>query len=85
MNSNEKVIGMKVVRLIETRNFAFWIISIQGHMQILEPKYCRHCLSSSAGGSPHHRVCGRATGATRKPQNVAERFRLKIRYLDGLK
>ena len=38
MISNEKTIIRKVVRLVETINFDFWIISIQGHMQFLEPK-----------------------------------------------
>jgi hypothetical protein len=38
MTSNEKVVNMKVVRLIETNNFAFWIILIRGHMRSLEPK-----------------------------------------------
>ena len=38
MISNEKTIVRKVVRLVETINFDFWIISIQGHMQFLESK-----------------------------------------------
>jgi hypothetical protein len=33
--SNEKIIVEKVVRLVETSNFGFWIISIRGHMQFL--------------------------------------------------
>jgi hypothetical protein len=35
MASNEKIIVEKVVRLVETSNFGFWIISIRGHMQFL--------------------------------------------------
>jgi hypothetical protein len=35
MASNEKIIVEKLVRLVETSNFGFWIISIRGHMQFL--------------------------------------------------
>jgi hypothetical protein len=33
MASNEKVVNTKVVRLVETNNFAFWIIAIRSNMQ----------------------------------------------------
>jgi hypothetical protein len=33
MASNEEVVNMKVVRLIEANNFAFWVIAIRGDMQ----------------------------------------------------
>jgi hypothetical protein len=39
MTSNEKVINIKVVRIIETSNFAFWIITIWVNMQLQKPKY----------------------------------------------
>ena len=41
MISNGKIMWTKVMRLVETSNFDFWIISIQDHMQILKPKYCK--------------------------------------------
>lgn len=36
--SNEEMSNIKVVHLVETRNFDFWIMSIQGHMRLLWPK-----------------------------------------------
>jgi hypothetical protein len=33
MASNEKVMNAKVVCLVETNNFAFWVIEIRGNIQ----------------------------------------------------
>jgi hypothetical protein len=33
MASNEEVVNTKVVCIIETNNFAFWVIAIRGDMQ----------------------------------------------------
>jgi hypothetical protein len=35
MASNEKVVNTKIVCLVETNNFAYWIITIRGDMQPL--------------------------------------------------
>ena len=40
ITSNAKVLNTKVVRLVETSNFDFWVIVIRGDMRKLEPKYC---------------------------------------------
>ena len=40
ITSNDKMLNMKVVRLVETSNFGFWVIVIRGDMRKLEPKYC---------------------------------------------
>jgi hypothetical protein len=32
MASNEEVVNMKVVGLIDSNNFAFWVIAIRGDM-----------------------------------------------------
>ena len=37
--SDDNIMWTKVVRIIEINNFVFWIISIRGHMQSVEPKY----------------------------------------------
>jgi hypothetical protein len=52
MTSNEEVIETKVVRLVETNNFDFWIIAIRDSMQRLErTHFIRHgkfrCLVGS--------------------------------------
>ena len=40
MTSNDKMLNIKVVRLVETSNFAFWVITIRASIQNLELKYC---------------------------------------------
>ena len=48
----KKIKWTKVVRLVETSHFDFWIISIWSHMQILEPKYCKSSTSASKSAQP---------------------------------
>ena len=57
MTSNDKMLNIKVVRLIETSNFVFWVIAIRASMQNLEPKYCRNTPGQYRGRPTLDSVC----------------------------
>lgn len=51
MASNEKVVNMKIIRLIKIKNFYFWTIIIRGRMQLPQQWPC------STAKTPFCRVC----------------------------
>ena len=57
MISNDKMLNIKVVRLVETSNFAFWVIAIRASLQNQELKYCKNTPGQYRGRPTLDGVC----------------------------